>query len=361
MPGSPAPSSSADHQPASNRCGPASRRSTPWWQGRLPCTASRRGGRSSQVGHRVASGAFVPVFWTPVCARFWPSTSAAGHHCCMRSGRWSACSTGATTWSAPKRADRRSSNWCKASPGAPPGSSRPPPTPSPGGSKLALRCGSGADSSRRSVIWLTGAASVVRARFSDSRRRRCAMSCVAWAVRTGRACVGAIATPSMRRRSWRQASSSASAPCWRACSQPCRAVRQRLTLQSSASADSASAGSSAVSANCSGSSSQAWASGASPSAWSSTRNTLAPKRLATPARGSARNAPQVRQPMRSRLAACGRRAVSVCKGKPSTLCPDGARPACAMRSQACATRAVGPQPHTACVPGGGTPASRVAG
>ena len=293
-----------------------------------------------------------PPAWGPAERVGVPSHSAAGRHCCMRSGRWSASSTGATTWSAPRRADRRSSSWSRASPGVPTGSVLPwlvgsrPPT-CPGGSRLALRCSSGADSSRRSVIWCTGAASVVRARFSASRRRRCARSCVAWAVRTCSAWVGGSITPSMRRRSWHQASSSASTPCWRACSQACRAVRLRLALHSSASADAARAGSSVVNTNCSGSCSQAWASGASPRAWSSTCSTPAPRRRATPARGKARSAPQVRQPIRSRLATWGRSAVSVCKGRLSTPpCGGQGRPAIAMRSLAWATRAVGPVPHT---------------
>ncbi|MNV25341.1 hypothetical protein D3C71_1164370 [compost metagenome] len=183
------------------------------------------------------------------------------------------------------------------------------------------------------------------------------MSCVACAVRTCSACVGAMATPSMRRRSWRQASSRPSTPCCRACSQPCKAVRQRLALQSSASADSASAGNSPVSTNCSGSSSQAWTSGASPRAWSSTRSTAAPKRRDTPARGSARSAPQVRQPMRSRLATCGRKAVSVCRGRLSGPCAGRACPANATRSRACATRAVGPLPQITGAPVGCAPAA----
>ncbi|CAM3720996.1 hypothetical protein ACAN107058_14975 [Paracidovorax anthurii] len=146
----------------------------------------------------------------------------------------------------------------------------------------------------------------------------------------------------MRRRSWRQCSSSASTPWWRASSQPRSAPSSRPAAHRSCPADVAGAGSSAGISKRSGSSSQARGCGASPHAWSSARSGPAPKRRAAPSRGSARTAAQVRQPMRSRLAACGRRAVSVASGSPCGTRRGGGQPACRNRSSASACRAVGP-------------------
>jgi len=79
--------------------------------GRVQQPGRQQGGiRRNALRHR-------PPAWGPAEPAGVPSHSAAGRHCCMRSGRWSASSTGATTWSAPRRADRRSSSWCRASPG----------------------------------------------------------------------------------------------------------------------------------------------------------------------------------------------------------------------------------------------------
>ena len=87
-----------------------------------------------------------------------------GHHCCMRSGRWSATRATPCTCSGPRRADRRSTNWCQLSLRA--WSSALRPTTPAGGSRLALAWGMGTVCRARRAIWLAGAASGVRARCS---------------------------------------------------------------------------------------------------------------------------------------------------------------------------------------------------
>ena len=271
-----------------------------------------------------------------------PACSAwlAGCQCCMRSGRWSATRATPCTCSGPRRADRRSTSWCQLSLRA--WSSALRPTTPAGGSRLALAWGMGTVCRARRAIWLTGAASGVRARCSASRRRRWARACVGWAVRTGSACQGGTGLPSTLRRSWCQASSSASTPCWRACNQACSACSKAWADHSSASAEVASAGSSAARAKVSGSSSQVCVWGASPKAQSSACKAAAPSRRATPSRGKARNWPQVLQPMRARLATWGRSAVRVCRGKSCGTRRGGRSPACCSRSSARAWNDVAP-------------------
>ncbi len=84
--------------------------------------ASGCGGRSSQGGHSPARLS---------AASSWAGDGGvmAGCQCCMRSGRWSACSRATCRLAGPSRADRRSMSWCQGSPRALSGA---------GGSRLAL-------------------------------------------------------------------------------------------------------------------------------------------------------------------------------------------------------------------------------
>lgn len=191
--------------------GPATGAARPLVAGRLPCTARRCGGRRSQVGHRLRSGkAWGAAPWQslphPLAAHGWRAASAA----CVR---LVACHQGhALHLLGPRRADRRSTNWCQLSLRAWLLALRPPRRP---GSRLALawawaRFAGHAGQSG----WRVRPAA--RLRCSASRRRRLASACVGWAVRTGQRLPGGTERPSTLRRSWCQASSSASTPCWRA-------------------------------------------------------------------------------------------------------------------------------------------------
>ena len=82
----------------------------------------------------------------------------------------------------------------------------------------------------------TGARQCCWPRCSRSRRCRCAMPCVGWAVRMHKLSHAGNSCPSMRRRSWCQRSCSDSTAWWRACSHDCSARSKGWATCSTASA-----------------------------------------------------------------------------------------------------------------------------
>jgi len=166
---------------------------------------------------------------------------------CMRSGRWSACSAAARTCSDPKRALRRSSNWC-----------RPSPARTSSCNRLALSPASACVCKERKRSWSTGAGRVTRASCSDSRRARCAMSCVGCAVRNSMQpkepplwCASTCKALE-RRGSSSHRNSNASAPCWRARSHTCSCASRRRAPNNRAVAFSTLAANSRGASNTSG-------------------------------------------------------------------------------------------------------------
>ena len=183
-----------------------------------------------------------------------------------------------------------------------------------------------------------GRASGVRRQVLSQQAAQVGQRLRGWAVRTAAPARGHI-TPSTLRRSWCQASSSASTPCWRACNQACSACSKAWADHSSASAEVASAGSSAASANF-GQFQPGVRVGASPKG-TVQRVQAAPQPPRHPiARQGAQLAPGVAA-MRARLATWGRSAVRGVQGK-SCGTRRGRSPACCSRSSARAWNDVAP-------------------